>query len=102
MSYSLEVAVLPYLIVFTKVYSVSVFHVLDLLSGEKLTVFNGMSELYVGGEFSRQRNIERSYSGLISGFNFNGINVLDLAKLNHPTITIHGDARLTDLTRCVE
>lgn len=43
--------------------------------------------------------VSEAFSGLISGLVFNGVYILDLAKSNHPTITIQGDARLTDLAR---
>ena len=66
-------------------------------AGERLRVFNSMSQLYIGGGLSPSGEIQNSFHGLVSGLNFNSINVLDLAKGNDGTITIHGDARLTDL-----
>ena len=66
-------------------------------AGERLRVFNSMSQLYIGGGLSPSGEIQNSFHGLVSGLNFNSVNVLDLAKGNDGTITIHGDARLTDL-----
>lgn len=56
-----------------------------------------MSELYIGGGLSDSGEIQNSYRGLVSGLSFNSMNILDLAKGNDKTITIHGDAKLTDL-----
>lgn len=69
------------------------------VSGERLSIFNRQSQLYVGGDEMREGSFHRSFSGLVSGLSINGLEVLDLAKSNHPAITIHGDARITDLAR---
>ncbi|KAF6036830.1 Nrx-1 [Bugula neritina] len=64
---------------------------------DRLTVFNSMDKLSIGLDLTETGSFSHPFFGLISGLTFNSIQVLDLAKSNHPSITIQGDAVLADL-----
>ncbi|SPP88124.1 neurexin-1 isoform X7 [Drosophila guanche] len=61
------------------------------------TVFNTMSNVQVGGKFSRngRNRIERPFAGVIAGLSVNKLRILDLAVERDPHITIRGDVQLT-------
>ncbi|XP_037707365.1 neurexin-1 isoform X5 [Drosophila subpulchrella] len=61
------------------------------------TVFNTMSNVQVGGKFSRngRNRIERPFAGVIAGLSVNKLRILDLAVERDPQITIRGDVQLT-------
>ncbi|XP_068155026.1 neurexin 1 isoform X6 [Drosophila tropicalis] len=61
------------------------------------TVFNTMSNIQVGGKFSRngRTRIERPFAGVIAGLSVNKLRILDLAVERDPHITIRGDVQLT-------
>ncbi|XP_032595634.1 neurexin-1 isoform X4 [Drosophila grimshawi] len=65
--------------------------------GHHSTVFNTMSNIQVGGKFSRngRTRIERSFAGVIAGLSVNKLRILDLAVERDPHITIRGDVQLT-------
>ncbi|XP_015037350.2 neurexin-1 isoform X3 [Drosophila pseudoobscura] len=60
------------------------------------TVFNTMSNVQVGGKFSRngRSRIERPFAGVIAGLSVNKLRILDLAVERDPHITIRGDVQL--------
>ncbi|XP_034662906.1 neurexin-1 isoform X2 [Drosophila subobscura] len=60
------------------------------------TVFNTMSNVQVGGKFSRngRNRIERPFAGVIAGLSVNKLRILDLAVERDPHITIRGDVQL--------
>ncbi|XP_017847809.1 neurexin-1 isoform X2 [Drosophila busckii] len=60
------------------------------------TVFNTMSNIQVGGKFSRngRTRIERPFAGVIAGLSVNKLRILDLAVERDPHITIRGDVQL--------
>ncbi|XP_032595633.1 neurexin-1 isoform X2 [Drosophila grimshawi] len=64
--------------------------------GHHSTVFNTMSNIQVGGKFSRngRTRIERSFAGVIAGLSVNKLRILDLAVERDPHITIRGDVQL--------
>jgi len=68
-----------------------------VLAEDRLTVFNSMDKLSIGLDLTETGSFSHPFFGLISGLTFNSIQVLDLAKSNHPSITIQGDAVLADL-----
>ncbi|XP_064550365.1 neurexin 1 isoform X2 [Drosophila montana] len=60
------------------------------------TVFNTMSNIQVGGKFSRngRTRIERPFAGVIAGLSVNKLRILDLAVERDPHISIRGDVQL--------
>ncbi|XP_030369274.1 neurexin-1 isoform X3 [Scaptodrosophila lebanonensis] len=64
--------------------------------GHHSTVFNTMSNIQVGGKFSRtgRTRIERPFAGVIAGLSVNKLRILDLAVERDPHITIRGDVQL--------
>ncbi|XP_055385088.1 neurexin-1 isoform X9 [Condylostylus longicornis] len=64
--------------------------------GHPSTSFNAMSNVQVGGKFSRQGRyrIERPFVGVIAGLSINKLRVLDLAAERDPHITTRGDVQL--------
>ncbi|KAH8382007.1 hypothetical protein KR009_001358 [Drosophila setifemur] len=60
------------------------------------TVFNTMSNVQVGGKYSRngRSRIERPFAGVIAGLSVNKLRILDLAVERDPHITIRGDVQL--------
>jgi len=62
-------------------------------AGHHSTVFNTMSNVQVGGKFSRngRNRIERPFAGVIAGLSVNKLRILDLAVERDPQITIRGD-----------
>jgi len=69
---------------------------LTLFVGHHSTVFNTMSNIQVGGKFSRngRTRIERPFAGVIAGLSVNKLRILDLAVERDPHITIRGDVQL--------
>ncbi|XP_060645935.1 neurexin 1 isoform X5 [Drosophila nasuta] len=64
--------------------------------GHHSTVFNTMSNIQVGGKFSRNGRIriERPFAGVIAGLSVNKLRILDLAVERDPHITVRGDVQL--------
>ncbi|XP_055852280.1 neurexin-1a isoform X2 [Episyrphus balteatus] len=64
--------------------------------GHQSTVFNTMTNIQVGGKYSRSGRfrIERPFAGVIAGLSINKLRILDLAVERDPHITIRGDVQL--------
>ncbi|KAK6635116.1 hypothetical protein RUM44_000365 [Polyplax serrata] len=63
-------------------------------SGPQLSVFNTQGKVLIGGRWEANSHaIERPFSGVMSGFVFNGQRVLDLAAEKDPRVTVVGDVQ---------
>ena len=64
-------------------------------TGKQLTIFNSHSKVQIGGKKNSVRDsIERPFHGIIAGFVFNGLRILDMAVEDDSRITVEGDVQL--------
>ncbi|XP_065225027.1 neurexin 1 isoform X2 [Planococcus citri] len=60
--------------------------------GHQLSVFNNQATIQLGGKWNRlKQRIERHFGGIISGLEFNGLRILDLASEKDRRTEIRGD-----------